>query len=795
MCYTGNMNEKACHTLEFTKIKSRLEELAQTPGGKQLCRELAPMTGLAEIENAQKETSDAEMRIIAKGGISFSGVKDVRGSVMRLAVGSSLTISELLAVSSLLTVAARAKSYGCREDREEPDSLEGYFETIEPLTPLNHEIKRCILSPEEISDDASPGLAKVRRSMKGIHNRIHDQLNALVVSHRNYLQDGVVTVRDGRYCIPVKAEYRAQVPGLVHDQSGSGSTFFVEPMPIVRLNNELRELELQEAKEIEAVLAALSERVAENPEALTEDFRVLTHLDFVFAKAQLSRQYKGTEPLFNRERRIHINQGRHPLLAAKKVVPIDIWLGKDFDLLVITGPNTGGKTVTLKTLGLFTLMGQSGLHIPAAAGSRLGIFHEVFADIGDEQSIEQNLSTFSAHMTNTVGILEAADEHSLVLFDELGAGTDPTEGAALAMAILQRLHRRGIRTVATTHYSELKVYALSTPGVENASCEFDVATLRPTYRLLIGVPGKSNAFAISRKLGLMEEVIEEAQASIGQQDEAFEDVIAGLEAQRIQLEKDQREAARLRDEAERLQQETARKQSRLDEQRDAVLRKAREEARDILQEAKNSADKAIRNLNKQGVRVTREMEAERSQLRDKMDENNKKLAGNQKKRVHKTAAPEDFRIGDAVHVISLNLDGTVSSLPNAKGNLTVQMGILRSQVNIRDLELLQEQTVSFDGKKTKSTASQIKMSKSAAVSGELNLIGKTVAEAIPELDKYLDDAYLAHMPSVRIIHGRGTGTLKAAVQSFLRKDKHRVASYRGGEFGEGGYGVTVVEFK
>ncbi|MCD8124344.1 MAG: endonuclease MutS2 [Lachnospiraceae bacterium] len=789
------MNEKACHTLEFTKIKSRLEELAQTPGGKQLCRELAPMTGLAEIENAQKETSDAEMRIIARGGVSFSGVKDVRGSVMRLAVGSALTISELLAVSSLLTVAARAKSYGRREDREEPDSLEGYFETIEPLTPLNHEIKRCIISPEEISDDASPGLAKVRRSMKGIHNRIHDQLNALVVSHRNYLQDGVVTVRDGRYCIPVKAEYRAQVPGLVHDQSGSGSTFFVEPMPIVRLNNELRELELQEAKEIEAVLAALSERVAENPEALTEDFRVLTHLDFVFAKAQLSRQYKGTEPLFNRERRIHIKQGRHPLLAAKKVVPIDIWLGKDFDLLVITGPNTGGKTVTLKTLGLFTLMGQSGLHIPAAAGSQLGIFHEVVAVLGAAPSLVDHLWTVAAHQTYEVGILKAADEHSLVLFDELGAGTDPTEGAALAMAILQRLHRRGIRTVATTHYSELKVYALSTPGVENASCEFDVATLRPTYRLLIGVPGKSNAFAISRKLGLMEEVIEEAQASIGQQDEAFEDVIAGLEAQRIQLEKDQKEAARLRDEAERLQQETARKQSRLDEQRDAVLRKAREEARDILQEAKNSADKAIRNLNKQGVRVTREMEAERSQLRDKMDENNKKLAGNQKKRVHKTAAPEDFRIGDAVHVISLNLDGTVSSLPNAKGNLTVQMGILRSQVNIRDLELLQEQTVSFDGKKTKSTASQIKMSKSAAVSGELNLIGKTVAEAIPELDKYLDDAYLAHMPSVRIIHGRGTGTLKAAVQSFLRKDKHRVASYRGGEFGEGGYGVTVVEFK
>ena len=795
------MNEKAYQTLEYNKITARLEEHAGTAQGKLLCRQLEPMTDIEEIRRAQRETSDAEMRIIARGSISFSGVKDVRASVMRLQVGSALTILELLAVSSLLTVAARAITYGQREDREEEDSLDGYFAALNPLTSLNNEIKRCIISEDEIADEASPGLSKVRRQMRGIQNRIHDALNAILVSHRNYLQDGVVTMRDGRYCIPVKAEYRAQVPGLVHDQSGSGSTFFIEPLSIVKLNNEERELQLLEQKEIEAVLDGLSARVAEDPEAISIDFTTLTHLDFVFAKAQLSRSYKGIEPQFNTNRYVRIKQGRHPLLHAKKVVPIDLWLGDSFDLLVITGPNTGGKTVTLKTLGLFTMMGQAGLHIPAGPGSQLGVFREVYADIGDEQSIEQNLSTFSAHMTNTVRILNAADEQSLVLFDELGAGTDPTEGAALAMAILSRLHRRGIRTVATTHYSELKVYALSTEGIENASCEFDVATLRPTYRLLIGVPGKSNAFAISRKLGLDESIIEEAAASIGEQDEAFEDVISNLEAQRIQLETDQREAAKMRQEAEDLRREVQRKQQQLEAQRESYLRKAREEAREVLQEAKNSADKAIRNLNKQGIRITKDMEAERSGLRDKIDANEKKLAANQKKKKknpERTADPKELHIGDAVHVISLNLDGTVSTLPNAKGMLNVTMGILNSQVNIKDIEILQEETTTFEGKssaKFKSSSSSIKMSKSASVTGEVNLIGKTVDEALPELDKYLDDAYLAHIPSARIIHGRGTGTLKRAVREFLRKDKGRVARYRDAEFDEGGYGVTIVEFK
>ncbi len=754
------------------------------------------MTDRNEILTAQKETSDAEMRLIGKGSLSFAGVTDVRGSLMRLSVGSSLSPRELLSVASLLGAAARVKAYGHREDREDPDSLEGYFSGLEPLPSLYNEITRCLPSEEEVSDDASPGLSKVRRNMRGVQNRIHDQLNALLNSHRTMLQDGVITVRDGRYCLPVKTEYRAQVPGLVHDQSGSGSTLFIEPMPIVRLNNELKELSVQEQKEIEAVLAELSSRAAEHPEEIAADVTILTHLDFVFAKAQLSRSYKGSEPLFSEDRYIRIKKARHPLLPAKQVVPIDLWLGGKFDLLVITGPNTGGKTVTLKTVGLFTLMGQSGLHIPADSGSKLGIFNEVYADIGDEQSIEQNLSTFSAHMTNTVRILNSADEASLVLFDELGAGTDPVEGAALAMAILQRLHRRHIHTIATTHYSELKIYALSTPGVENASCEFDVATLRPTYRLLIGVPGKSNAFAISRKLGLMEDIIEEAQASIGEKDEAFEDVISDLEEKRIQLEKDRQESERMRAEASRMQKEVKNKLDNMADRKETILRQAREEARNILQDAKDEADRVIRNLNKQGVRVTSEMEAERAGLRSRIDAHDRKLSqGQKKKKKTGTTAPEDFHIGDAVQVLSLGLNGTISSLPNAKGEVTVQMGILRSNVKISDLELLQEATVSYEGKKQKHGTGAIRMAKSSSVTGELNLIGKTVDEALPLLDKYLDDAYLAHYPTARIIHGRGTGTLRSAVREFLRKDKSRISGYREAEYDEGGYGVTIVTFK
>ncbi len=793
LCYTEPMNKKALHTLEYDKIIARLEGFASTPGGKALCRHLLPMTDEEEIRQAQLHTTNALMRMAAKGSPSFLGIRDIRGSVKNLEVGSSLGIVELLNIRSLLGTTARAKNYGRREDREEPDSLEGYFAVLEPLTPLNQEIGRCLLAEDEVSDDASPGLRQVRRAMKLTYDRIHTQLNDLVVKARTYLQDGVITMRDGRYCLPVKAEYKGHVPGLIHDQSSSGSTFFVEPIAIVRLNNELRELEIQEQKEIEAILADLSAQAAIYHEELLSNYDALIRLDFIFAKAHLSRSYQGSEPIINHEHRIHIRKGRHPLLAKDSVVPVDVWLGDAFDLLVITGPNTGGKTVTLKTLGLFTLMGQAGLHIPAEHGSTLSVFRQVYADIGDEQSIEQSLSTFSAHMTNIVRILCGADEDSLVLFDELCAGTDPTEGAALAIAILSRLHSRGIRTAATTHYSELKVFALSTAGVENACCEFDVSTLRPTYRLLIGIPGKSNAFAISQKLGLSKGIIHEAKELLGSQDEAFEDVISDLEQKRRQLEKEQKEAASLRREMEKLKDSLDEKDQRLKEQREQILRKAREEAREILQTAKDNADQALRQMNKMGMTVSRDLEEERSALRQKLNALDEELAYKGKKSVKKTKAA-DLHIGDRVRVLSMNLNGTVSSLPNGKGDLYVQMGILRSQVNLSDIELLPEETTTtVEGKKQKNSSSQVRMSKSLSVSPEINLIGMRVDEAMPLLDKYLDDAYLAHVPSVRIIHGRGTGALKSAVQTMLRKNKN-VARYRGGEFNEGGYGVTIAEF-
>ena len=635
--------------------------------------------------------------------------------------------------------------------------------------------------------------------MRQINDKVHAQLQTMVNgSARAYLQDAVVTMRNGRYCIPVKAEHRGQIPGMIHDQSSTGSTLFVEPMAVIKLNNDLRELELKEEKEIEMILATLSARCGEETEALRDDLDLLTKLDFIFARAQLSRSMNGTQPDFNEEGRILIKKGRHPLLDKKKVVPIDIQLGKDFELLIITGPNTGGKTVSLKTVGLFTLMGQAGLHIPAFDHSELSVFHEVFADIGDEQSIEQSLSTFSAHMTNTVSILKEADDRSLVLFDELGAGTDPTEGAALAIAILSNLHRRGSRVMATTHYSELKVFALSTPGVENGCCEFDVETLRPTYRLLIGVPGKSNAFAISQKLGLSQDIIEEAKTHLTKQDEDFEDLLADLEQKRVTIEQERDQINSYKEEIRELKQRLESKQEKLDLSRDKILREANEQARNILQEAKDYADTTIRNFQKYGKAAgvsAKDMEKERGKLREKMSTVDKKLSAKNAapKKSHKQLTAKDLHIGDSIKVLSLNLKGTVSTLPDAKGNLFVQMGILHSQVNIRDLEKLDD-TVITGGNFSKTGSGKIKMSKSASVSTEINLLGKTVDEAIMELDKYLDDAYIAHLPSVRIVHGKGTGALRKGVHNYLRRQKH-VKSYRLGEFGEGDAGVTIVEFK
>ena len=794
------MNPKALKTLEYNKIIDKLTEFAGSALAKEMCRNLQPSTDLYEIQALQKETSDALSRIYQKGAVSFRGVRDIRGSIKRLEIGAIIGINELLSICSLLDVCSKVKAYS-RNDRDPDfeDSLEAMFQALQPLTPVSSEIRRCIASEEELNDDASPALFNIRRSMRQINDKVHAQLQTMVNgSARTYLQDAVVTMRNGRYCIPVKAEHRGQIPGMIHDQSSTGSTLFVEPMAVIKLNNDLRELELKEEKEIEMILATLSARCGEETEALRDDLDLLTKLDFIFARAQLSRSMNGTQPDFNEEGRILIKKGRHPLLDKKKVVPIDIQLGKDFELLIITGPNTGGKTVSLKTVGLFTLMGQAGLHIPAFDHSELSVFHEVFADIGDEQSIEQSLSTFSAHMTNTVSILKEADDRSLVLFDELGAGTDPTEGAALAIAILSNLHRRGSRVMATTHYSELKVFALSTPGVENGCCEFDVETLRPTYRLLIGVPGKSNAFAISQKLGLSQDIIEEAKTHLTKQDEDFEDLLADLEQKRVTIEQERDQINSYKEEIRELKQRLESKQEKLDLSRDKILREANEQARNILQEAKDYADTTIRNFQKYGKAAgvsAKDMEKERGKLREKMSTVDKKLSAKNAapKKSHKQLTAKDLHIGDSIKVLSLNLKGTVSTLPDAKGNLFVQMGILRSQVNIRDLEKLDD-TVITGGNFSKTGSGKIKMSKSASVSTEINLLGKTVDEAIMELDKYLDDAYIAHLPSVRIVHGKGTGALRKGVHNYLRRQKH-VKSYRLGEFGEGDAGVTIVEFK
>lgn len=795
------MLEKTLNTLEYYKIIHKLVSHATTPLGKKRCEELKPMTNIKEIEQALRETSDAANRIRLKGSLSLSGARDIRASLKRLEIGSNLGIGELLSIQVLLSATARAKNYGRSTDdidEENTDTLSELFDSLQPLTPLNKEIERCIVSEDEVSDDASSGLKQVRRAMGSINGRIHAQLNSLLNSNRTQLQDGVVTIKNGRYCLPVRAEYKSQFQGMVHDQSATGSTYFIEPMAVIKLNNELRELEIKEQKEIEIILAKLSQEVSLYTEELKVNLESLSTLDFIFAKAMLSKDYHGTAPLFNTKGYLHIKDGRHPLLDPKKVVPTTIYLGDQFNLLIITGPNTGGKTVSLKTTGLLTLMGQAGLHIPAFEGSELAVFKEIYVDIGDEQSIEQSLSTFSAHMTNIAPILQKADQDSLVLFDELGAGTDPVEGAALAMSILSFLHNLNVRTMATTHYSELKVFALSTEGVENASCEFNVETLSPTYRLLIGIPGKSNAFAISKKLGIEDHIIETARSFIGKQEKDFEDIISELEQSKASLEAEQAEASRYREEAKKLKEQLNRQKDELAKRKERILTEANEQARQILQEAKETADQSIRRINKLGAQggLTKDLEAERTKIREKLNETDKratKVRAPRKK--HKA---NEFKIGSSVRVIPLNVTGTVDTLPNPKGNLYVQMGIMRSQFNIKDLELINESTLSGPTGKIEpyskgSGSSKIKMSKSLSVSTEINLIGMTTDEAVATLDKYLDDAYLAHLPQVRVVHGRGTGALKKAVHNQLKRLSY-VKSYRLGTFGEGNTGVTIVEF-
>ncbi|MCI6782014.1 MAG: endonuclease MutS2 [Lachnospiraceae bacterium] len=792
------MNQKVLRTLEYNKIVERLAEYAFGADTKERCLSLLPSTSLSEITNAQLQTKDAMNRSLKKGRLDCSGIKPLSSAIRRVEIGGTMNIEELLGLCKLLETARRVKAYGRKEREDIPsDSLSELFDGLEPLSPLCDEIRRCIISVDEISDDASSNLKSIRRSIRATGDRIHAQLNQMLNNQnvRNCLQDFVITMRNGRYCLPVKAEAKSQITGMVHDQSSSGSTLFIEPMAVVNLNNELKELSIKEQDEIAVILATLSAKAGEYIPAIETDYQILTELDFIFAKAAYALEYNGITPHFNTERKIRILKGRHPLLDAKKVVPIDISLGSDFDQLVITGPNTGGKTVSLKTVGLLTLMGQAGLPIPAGDRSELAVFDGIFADIGDEQSIEQNLSTFSSHMTNIIHILKEANEHSLVLFDELCAGTDPTEGAALAVSILSYFHSRGIRTMATTHYSEIKIYALTTSGIENACCEFDVETLSPTYRLLIGIPGKSNAFAISKKLGLSDTLIEDARTRISSNEQNFEDLLSDLEASRITIEKEQAEINRYKSEVAALKQQLKNKQEKLDESRDAILRKAKEEANQILQEAKDTADEAIRNFNKYGTTrpSIQEMEKQRTNIREKMAANEKKSAKKKETAIYNPKVPKKLRIGDSVKVLSMNLTGTVHSLPNAKGDLFVQMGILRSQVNIKDLVLIEDATPGSK-KYAKSGAGKLKMSKSASVSTEINLIGKTVDEAIALLDKYLDDAYLAHLPSVRIVHGKGTGALRSAVQSHLKRQSY-IKSFHLGEFGEGDAGVTIAEFK
>lgn len=789
------MNNKALKTLEYNKITDRLASHASSEPGIKLCRELQPMMDMDEINSALKQTSDAVSRIFRHGSISFAGLKDIRPLTKALEVGSALGMSELLDICSLLKVAAGARRYGVSED-EAADSLSGLFNVIYDISDVRREIERCILSEDEIADDASAELKNIRRQMRICTERIRTELNSMLNgSDRTYLQEAVITTRGGRYCIPVKAEYKSQVPGMVHDQSKAGSTFFIEPMSVVRLNNEIREYEVKESEEIAKILASLSAMAGNYTAELDADYDILSQLDFIFAKAKLSFEYKGSEPIMNTRGYINIRKGRHPLIDSRKVVPIDVSIGDEYSELIITGPNTGGKTVTLKTIGLFSLLGQSGLHIPAADNSELTVFNDIFADIGDEQSIEQSLSTFSSHMKNIIEILAKADSNSLVLFDELCAGTDPTEGAALAISILTSLHKLRVTTVATTHYSELKIFALSTEGVQNACCEFDVATLAPTYRLLIGIPGKSNAFAISGKLGLPQYIIDDAKESLASEDVAFEDVISDLEKSRVTIEREKLELEEYKKEVEDLKNQLKAKNERLDERSDNILQKAREEASAILREAKETADDAIRKLNKAnaaGMSVT-ELEKQRQRIKDNINKVDKGrvLKSQAPARQHKAS---DFHIGDRVHVASLNLDGTVHTLPNQKGELNVTIGIMNYNVNMSDLTIIEEASEMRKLKQKSSGIGKLKMSKTASISPEINLIGMTSDEAIMTLDKYLDDAFLSHISPVRIVHGKGSGILRNAVHNYLKRQKH-VKSFRLGSFGEGDYGVTIVEFK
>jgi DNA mismatch repair protein MutS2 len=790
------LNNKSLSTLEYNKIISRLVSFACSDGAKQILHKLEPMTDIDKINTALDYTNDALTRVYQKGSVDFSRIKDIRGSIARLKVVSSLNALELLNISMLLECAAHIKGYY----EQRADSIQPLIDMLDPVTLLNNAIKKCIISEDEISDDASANLRSIRRQKNIAADRIHTELNKILnsPSTRTYLQDYVITTRQGRFCLPVKAEYKSLMPGMVHDQSSTGSTVFIEPAAVVKLNNDIRELELKEQAEIEVILADLSAKAADYTDSLLSDYEILTNLDCIFAKALLSRHFNCSRPVMNNKGIVNIKKGRHPLIEPHTVVPIDIYLGTDFNLLIITGPNTGGKTVSLKTVGLLTLMAQAGLNIPALEHSDIAVFDNIFADIGDEQSIEQSLSTFSSHMTNTVDILKKADSNSLILFDEIGAGTDPTEGAALAIAILDSLHRRNITTMATTHYSEIKMYALTTDGVENACCEFDVQSLRPTYRLLIGVPGKSNAFAISKKLGLSDNIINDASRRLDSEDIKFEDLVTDLEQSRVTIEREREELNEYKAQIAQLKSELTKKTERLDERTDNIIRKANEEAARILKDAKEYADKTINAMNKHGMTV-KELEKHRSAIREKMNKRQEKLKIEPANNIseHKAHDISEFKVGMHVKVLTMNVIGTVSQIHKNKNQVTVLVGSLSTKMDIKNLAILKgykDPAETSSKPKGAGGSGKIKMSKSSSVSSEINLLGYTVDEAIAVLDKYLDDAYIARIPQVRIVHGKGTGALRSGITSYLHGVPY-IKEFRLGQIGEGAEGVTIVTFK
>jgi len=792
------LKERTLKTLEYHKIIEQLAGKAISSMGKDIAGSLKPSTDLDEIRLMQQETSEASGFIVRKGSLPLGGITDIRHSLQRVETGGALNIEELLQIGDFCYVCRKVITYSTDNRKTESfPILDSLFDSVSPFGALEKEINRCIINNQELSDDASPKLYEIRRSIKTSNDRIREQLNSIIHSqaYKNMLQDNIITIRSGRYCVPIKLEYRQSFPGMVHDQSSTGATVFMEPMAVVQLNNKIKTLHTDEENEIEKILRELSYLVAEQAHLLAANLDILIKLDFIFAKGELSLEMKASKPNFNRDGYIDIKKGRHPLLDQAKVVPIDIYLGKSFSILLITGPNTGGKTVALKTLGLLALMGQAGLHIPAFDNSDLALYTEIFADIGDEQSIEQSLSTFSAHMSNIVKILEEASlcqGNSLVLLDELGAGTDPTEGAALAMSILQFLYQNKIHTAVTTHYSELKVYALSTEGVENASCEFDVETLRPTYRLLIGVPGKSNAFAISKKLGLPDDIINNAKEFLSHEDQRFEDVITDLEINKKSVEIEKERASRYRQEAAALKTELEKQREKLNKQRDKVLLAAKEEALKITWEAKDEADRILKEMQKQMKEggSQRELEESRRKVGDMVSKIDEELDGLAKKDRPPKKVPKNLKKGDGVFVHSMHMTGVVSELPDRDGYVTIQAGIMKLKVKLEDLSLNEkEEQIKVNAQ---NYSARVKSVKSQSITPEVDLRGQMVEEGLEKTDKYLDDAYLAGLKQVTIIHGKGTGALRSAVQNHLKGHPH-VKSQRPGSFGEGDLGVTIVE--